>query len=163
MKVNQFQPNLSLRLSIWYVATSALDNESEKIVQDALNRASQSSDRTTLVIAHRLSTVRHADRIIVMQKGDVIEEGNHDSLMQRRGVYFNLVEQQSLRRTEEPVTVTQRLSRDASISTATELVETIDDKEEKPEEKVGAIWQRARYKPTSPSRRSGREMLLGKC
>ena len=145
MRVSRLQPNLSLHLPTWYVATSALDNESEKIVQDALNRASQRSDRTTLIIAHRLSTVRHADRIIVMQKGDIIEEGNHDSLMQLRGVYFNLVEQQSLRRTEAPVTITQRQSRGASISTEIELIQTIDDKEKKPDEEVGAICLRERY------------------
>ncbi|CAF2682116.1 unnamed protein product [Rotaria sp. Silwood2] len=80
-------------------ATSALDNESEKIVQDALDRAAEG--RTTLVIAHRLSTIRNADKIVVMHKGNVVEEGDHESLMQARGTYFALVEQQNLRKAEE--------------------------------------------------------------
>ncbi|CAF3502579.1 unnamed protein product [Rotaria sp. Silwood1] len=80
-------------------ATSALDNESEKIVQEALDRAAQG--RTTLVIAHRLSTIRNADKIVVMHKGNVVEEGDHESLMRARGTYFTLVEQQNLRRAEE--------------------------------------------------------------
>ncbi|CAF4892140.1 unnamed protein product [Rotaria sp. Silwood1] len=80
-------------------ATSALDNESEKIVQDALDRAAEG--RTTLVIAHRLSTIRNADKIIVMHKGNVVEEGDHQSLMHARGTYFALVEQQNLRQAEE--------------------------------------------------------------
>ncbi|CAF1123167.1 unnamed protein product [Rotaria sordida] len=80
-------------------ATSALDNESEKIVQEALDRAAQS--RTTLVIAHRLSTIRYADKIIVMQQGEIVEEGNHESLMQIKSVYYGLVQQQSLRQAEE--------------------------------------------------------------
>ena len=92
-----------------------------------------------MIIAHRLSTVRHADRIIVMQKGDIIEEGNHDALMQLRGVYFNLVEQQTLRRTELEVPMAERRSRAASISTAAELIKTADEKEEKPKEEVGTI------------------------
>jgi ABC-type bacteriocin/lantibiotic exporter with double-glycine peptidase domain len=57
--------------------------------------------RTTLVIAHRLSTIYNADKIIVMQKGAVVEEGDHDSLMKDRGAYFNLVQQQSLHQAEE--------------------------------------------------------------
>jgi len=76
-----------------------LDNESEKIVQEALNRAAEG--RTTLIIAHRLSTIQHADKIIVMQKGVVIEEGNHESLMKEKGVYYNLVQQQNNREAEE--------------------------------------------------------------
>ncbi|CAF3678455.1 unnamed protein product [Rotaria sp. Silwood1] len=80
-------------------ATSALDNESEKLVQEALNRAAEG--RTTLVIAHRLSTIRTADKIIVMHKGNVVEEGDHESLIDARGTYFTLVEQQNLRKAAE--------------------------------------------------------------
>ncbi len=57
--------------------------------------------RTTLVIAHRLSTIRDADKIVVMHKGEVVEEGDHTSLMADRGTYYGLVEQQNLRRAEE--------------------------------------------------------------
>ncbi|CAF3896222.1 unnamed protein product, partial [Rotaria sordida] len=80
-------------------ATSALDNESEKIVQEALDRAAQ--NRTTFVIAHRLSTIRYADKIIVMEKGKIVEEGDHETLMKIKGVYCELVEQQRLRQAEE--------------------------------------------------------------
>ncbi|CAF0757319.1 unnamed protein product [Adineta ricciae] len=73
-------------------ATSALDNESEMIVQDALDRAAQG--RTTIIIAHRLSTIRHADHIIVLKKGEIVEEGDHESLTRAKGVYFDLVQQQ---------------------------------------------------------------------
>ncbi|UJR28455.1 hypothetical protein I4U23_009695 [Adineta vaga] len=76
-------------------ATSALDTESERVVQDALDRASQG--RTTIVIAHRLSTIVNASKIIVLDKGSVIEEGNHQTLMDARGVYRGLVEAQNLR------------------------------------------------------------------
>lgn len=69
-------------------ATSALDAKSEKIVQDALDQLSR--DRTTLVIAHRLATVRDADKIIVMDKGQVVEQGTHDSLLTQDGIYSGL-------------------------------------------------------------------------
>ena len=73
-------------------ATSALDAESEAKVQAAL--AAFSQDRTTLIIAHRLSTVKAADRIIVVDEGKVVETGTHDALMQADGVYKKLVELQ---------------------------------------------------------------------
>ncbi|CAF0784747.1 unnamed protein product [Rotaria sordida] len=76
-------------------ATSALDRESESIVQEALDRASKG--RTTIVIAHRLSTIVNASKIIVLDKGSVIEEGNHKTLMNARSVYYGLVEAQNLR------------------------------------------------------------------
>ncbi|MGG7579328.1 ABC transporter ATP-binding protein [Rhizobium sp. Nf11,1] len=69
-------------------ATSALDNESERAVQQAL--LSLANGRTTLVIAHRLSTVRHADRILVLTGDGIVEQGTHDDLMARGGVYANL-------------------------------------------------------------------------
>ncbi len=74
-------------------ATSALDSESERAVQEALNNLM--ANRTSLVIAHRLSTVRHADEIIVMQKGEIVERGTHESLSRQGGVYARLCEMQS--------------------------------------------------------------------
>eukprot|EP00054_Salpingoeca_dolichothecata_P020503 m.129396 g.129396 ORF g.129396 m.129396 type:complete len:1316 (+) comp23639_c0_seq1:107-4054(+) len=73
-------------------ATSALDNESEAIVQEALDEAGK--DRTTLMIAHRLSTVQTADRIVVLDKGTVLEQGSHEELMAKQTVYFQMVQSQ---------------------------------------------------------------------
>lgn len=72
-------------------ATSALDTESERVVQDALDRLMVG--RTTLVIAHRLSTVRHADVIAVVQEGAIVEQGSHDQLIAKGegGAYYSLV------------------------------------------------------------------------
>ena len=75
-------------------ATSALDSESEKLVQDALNKLMKG--RTSFVIAHRLSTIRNADRIFVMDKGKIAETGTHDELINRKGIYTNLVELQGV-------------------------------------------------------------------
>lgn len=69
-------------------ATSAVDNETEAALQRSIRRISK--NRTTLVIAHRLSTVRHADRILVMDDGEIIEDGTHDALVARGGVYARL-------------------------------------------------------------------------
>lgn len=69
-------------------ATSALDNESEKVVQESLEKLAK--DRTTFVIAHRLSTIQNADHILVVDHGDVVEQGTHQELMERRGAYYKL-------------------------------------------------------------------------
>ncbi|MFN7099113.1 MAG: ABC transporter ATP-binding protein [Flavobacterium sp.] len=75
-------------------ATSALDTESEKFVQVALENMMQ--NRTSIVIAHRLSTIQKADVIVVMQKGKIVEQGNHEELIALQGVYNKLVSLQSL-------------------------------------------------------------------
>jgi subfamily B ATP-binding cassette protein MsbA len=75
-------------------ATSALDTESEKLVQDALEKMMQ--NRTSIVIAHRLSTIQKADNIIVMQKGEIVEQGKHAELIAKNGTYARLVALQSL-------------------------------------------------------------------
>ena len=69
-------------------ATSALDSESERQVQDALDRLM--AGRTTLVIAHRLSTIEHADRIVVLEHGQIVENGSHEDLIRKDGLYANL-------------------------------------------------------------------------
>ena len=72
-------------LLIFDEATSALDNESEKVVQQAIDHAME--NRTALVVAHRLSTVKNADRIIVLEKGRVAESGSHEQLLEKNGIY----------------------------------------------------------------------------
>lgn len=74
-------------------ATSALDTESERLVQSALENMMR--NRTSIVIAHRLSTIQNADEIIVMQKGEIVEQGKHNELIEKDGVYKMLVEMQS--------------------------------------------------------------------
>ncbi|MEE8128284.1 MAG: ABC subfamily B transporter ATP-binding protein, partial [Nitrospinaceae bacterium] len=81
-------------------ATSSLDNHSEMLIQDALENLMQG--RTTLIIAHRLSTVHNADRIIVLDQGRVVETGNHKELMANEGLYYKLY---TLRAFEDPVPV----------------------------------------------------------
>ncbi|OJJ32293.1 hypothetical protein ASPWEDRAFT_62003 [Aspergillus wentii DTO 134E9] len=81
-------------------ATSSIDVRGEKVVQAALDRVSK--DRTTIMIAHRLSTVRRADHIIVMQDGTSIEEGTHDELTHKQGMYHSLVHAQQLAPLSEP-------------------------------------------------------------
>ena len=76
-------------------ATSALDTESEKLVQDALTKLLKG--RTSVVIAHRLSTIMNADRIFVIDEGRIVEEGKHDDLIAKGGVYAKLVELQSVK------------------------------------------------------------------
>lgn len=75
-------------------ATSALDTESEKIVQNALHNLMTQQGRTTFIIAHRLSTVQNAHRIIVLDKGEIVEQGTHKELLQRNGLYAKLYQTQ---------------------------------------------------------------------
>jgi subfamily B ATP-binding cassette protein MsbA len=81
-------------------ATSSLDTESERLVQEAVDRLL--AGRTVFVIAHRLSTVVHADLILVLDSGRIVERGTHAELLSRRGEYFRL---HSLQFHDEPVSV----------------------------------------------------------
>ena len=76
------------RILIFDEATSALDYESERLIQD--NMASICKGRTVFIIAHRLTTVRQCNRIIVMEKGRIVEQGNHEQLLQHQGYYAKL-------------------------------------------------------------------------
>ena len=70
-------------------ATAALDTETEKLIQDAIDK--MTDNRTTFAIAHRLSTLRNADKILVIDHGRIAEFGTHKELLDRRGIYFKLV------------------------------------------------------------------------
>jgi ATP-binding cassette subfamily B multidrug efflux pump len=73
-------------------ATSAIDTETELLIQDAISHLIMG--RTSIIIAHRLSTIRNADRIVVLDKGKIVEEGNHEELVKKRGIYHHLFELQ---------------------------------------------------------------------
>ncbi|CAG8596178.1 9116_t:CDS:10, partial [Ambispora leptoticha] len=105
-------------------ATSALDTESERLVQKALDAAS--TNRTTIVVAHRLSTIKNADNIVVMSNGEIVETGKHQELIEREGMYYNLVKAQELKtqRKEEEDDEESSLISDIEDETAI----TIDEK-----------------------------------
>lgn len=73
-------------------ATSSIDTESEKLIQNAIDLLTK--DRTSIIIAHRLATIQKADKIIVMNKGEIIEMGNHQELLKQNGQYKRLFELQ---------------------------------------------------------------------
>merc|ERR1712000_755873 len=77
-------------------ATSALDTESEKVVKEALDKAAEG--RTTVAVAHRLSTIRDAHTIVVFERGKVVQMGSHEELIAKRGIYYEMVLGQSLDR-----------------------------------------------------------------
>ncbi|PWA66950.1 ABC transporter family protein [Artemisia annua] len=91
----------SPRILLLDEATSALDTESERVVQEALDRAAV--DRTTIIVAHRLSTIRNADVIVVVQNGQVVESGSHDDLIQlENGWYASLIRLQETKQNDKP-------------------------------------------------------------
>ncbi|CAB4265548.1 unnamed protein product [Prunus armeniaca] len=98
-------------------ATSALDAESEQIVQQALNKIM--SHRTTIIVAHRLSTIRDVDAIIVLKNGQVVESGNHSELISKKGEYENLVSLQVLERVKDSTLTSGHSSRDSSFRETT--------------------------------------------
>ena len=77
-------------------ATSALDSASEHIIQEALDRAIKGRSRTTIAVAHRLSTIQGADCIFVMERGKIVEKGTHRELMDASGIYWEMVQRQGL-------------------------------------------------------------------
>ncbi|KAK4873211.1 hypothetical protein RN001_015240 [Aquatica leii] len=109
-------------------ATSALDSNSEGIVQAALDAAS--TECTTIIVAHRLSTIKRADRIVVMSEGKVQEEGTHENLMQKRGAYFALVMAQVTQSNDE-----EKISAQNPLE-AQELTKQIHIDEEQKQESV---------------------------
>ena len=82
------------KLLLFDEATSALDSLTEEEITDTIRDISQMGNQITILIAHRLSTIMHADRIYVLEKGDVVETGNHDSLLEEKGLYYAMWRQQ---------------------------------------------------------------------
>jgi ATP-binding cassette subfamily B protein len=82
------------KLLLFDEATSALDSLTEEEITDTIREISREGNQVTILIAHRLSTIMHADRIYVLEKGDVVETGNHESLLEEKGLYYAMWRQQ---------------------------------------------------------------------
>ena len=82
------------KLLLFDEATSALDSLTEEEITDTIREVSSRGAQITILIAHRLSTIMHADRIYVLEKGDVVEIGNHDTLLEEKGLYYAMWRQQ---------------------------------------------------------------------
>lgn len=104
-------------------ATSALDPHAEGIVQQALDRAAEG--RTTIVIAHKLATIRKADNIVVMKKGKIVEQGTHAGLMKQDGIYAQLVRIQDLSVSKDQSDTDSDDQEDESSAEEADLVETL--------------------------------------
>ena len=78
-------------------ATSSLDSKNEKEIQDSIDKISKIKNITTIIIAHRLSTVKNADVIMLMKKGNIEEKGTHDELLEKNGEYVELVKNQLIK------------------------------------------------------------------
>ena len=82
------------KLLLFDEATSALDSLTEEEITDTIREISQEGNQVTILIAHRLSTIMHADRIYVLEKGDVVETGTHEMLLEEKGLYYAMWRQQ---------------------------------------------------------------------
>ena len=82
------------KLLLFDEATSALDSLTEEEITDTIKDISLQGDQISILIAHRLSTIMHADRIYVLEKGDVVETGNHEKLLAEKGLYYAMWRQQ---------------------------------------------------------------------
>ena len=83
-----------LRILIFDEATSALDSRTEEEITNTLREITAGKNQIILMIAHRLSTIMHADRIYVLEKGRIVEEGNHKTLLENKGLYYAMWRQQ---------------------------------------------------------------------
>jgi ATP-binding cassette subfamily B protein len=81
-------------LIIFDEATSSLDSLTEEEITTTIREVSANSDQITILIAHRLSTIMHADRIYVLEKGDIVETGSHEKLLEEKGLYYAMWRQQ---------------------------------------------------------------------
>ncbi|XP_026264294.2 ATP-binding cassette sub-family B member 5 [Urocitellus parryii] len=116
-------------------ATSALDTESESIVQAALEKASKG--RTTIVVAHRLSTVRSADLIVTLKDGMVVEKGTHAELMAQQGLYYSLAMSQDIKKVDEEMeSMTYSTERNTSPATLCAVNSIKSDSDDKCEESI---------------------------
>ena len=89
-------------------ATASLDSETESLIQNSLDDIM--ADKTVLVVAHRLSTLAHLDRIVVLDNGSIVEDGNHAQLLEQQGLYYRLWQHQSdglLSDSDQPETITE--------------------------------------------------------
>ena len=82
------------QLLLFDEATSSLDSLTEEEITDTIREISLQGNQVTILIAHRLSTIMHADRIYVLEKGDVVETGNHEKLLEEKGLYYAMWRQQ---------------------------------------------------------------------